>query len=174
MNDIEIIDNYLNFNEFTELKNNLESSWFPWFFNDFVLEENLIEEDDEDFLFDYQFVHPFYRDGAPVSQSIQIIMPLISKLNVLALIRVKANLSAYNTYNKEKFMHVDSDVEKHNVKAAIFYIDDSDGYTVFEDGERVYSKQNRLVIFDANLKHAGVNTTNNKKRILINLNYLEK
>ena len=45
-------------------------------------------------------------------------------------------------------------------------------YTLFEkNNKKVKSEENRIVIFDAKMKHAGTNTTNQKKRVVLNLNY---
>ena len=45
------------------------------------------------------------------------------------------------------------------------------GWTEFEKGGKVKSVENRIVIFDSNLKHQGVTCTNEQRRVLINFNY---
>ena len=67
-------------------------------------------------------------------------------------------------------MHVD--VEKFDGgTTAIYYVNTNDGYTEFENGERVDSVENRLVIFDATMKHTGTTSTDTKFRSVINFNY---
>ena len=47
----------------------------------------------------------------------------------------------------------------------------NNGYTEFEKGDIVESVENRMVIFDSNLKHQTVTCTDEKIRIVINFNY---
>ena len=47
----------------------------------------------------------------------------------------------------------------------------NNGWTEFENGDRVDSVENRLVIFDSQMKHAGNTSTDQKIRVLINFNY---
>jgi len=55
---------------------------------------------------------------------------------------------------------------------AVYYLNDNNGYTLFEkNNKKVMSKENRIVIFDAQMRHTGTNTTNQKKRVVLNLNY---
>ena len=39
------------------------------------------------------------------------------------------------------------------------------------EAKKVESKENRIVIFDSQMKHKGTNTTDKKKRVLLNINY---
>ena len=39
------------------------------------------------------------------------------------------------------------------------------------DNEKVESKENRIVFFDANTTHVGTNSTDCKNRMVINFNY---
>ena len=60
-----------------------------------------------------------------------------------------------------------------NHKIAIYYINTNNGYTIFEHNkQKVESIANRLVMFHGSLVHAGCSTTNQKRRVVLNLNYL--
>ena len=50
---------------------------------------------------------------------------------------------------------------------------DGDGYTEFEDGTKVESIENRFVTFPSNLHHGGTTCTDQKRRVVINLNYFD-
>ena len=52
-----------------------------------------------------------------------------------------------------------------------YYVNTNNGYTEFEDGQKVYCKKNSILIFDGSLKHRGVKQTDTKMRIAININY---
>ena len=126
---MKIIDNYLPKSEYLELKKNIESYDFPWFYNSKVWKLNSSDIK----LWDFQFTHIFYIDNKPNSEY----------LNILQF----------------------------ECKAAIYYINDNNGYTMIGD-KKVKSKGNRIVLFNANTKHYGTNSTNLNNRIVINFNYI--
>ena len=47
----------------------------------------------------------------------------------------------------------------------------NNGYTFFENGKKVLSKENTAVEFNSNIKHSGTTCTNAKCRVVMNLNY---
>ena len=92
------------------------------------------------------------------------------------------------TWSKEDFIHpAHIDFPFPNT-ASIFYVNESDGDTIFynvkrtdvanykdlKEYDRVSPKANRLVIFDGDLLHTGCSPTKHKNRILINSNYIKK
>ena len=56
-------------------------------------------------------------------------------------------------------------------KTAIYYVNSNNGYTEFEDGTKIESIKNRIVIFPSNLKHTGTTCTDRKIRTIVNFNY---
>ena len=69
-------------------------------------------------------------------------------------------------------MHVDT--SKENIKTAVYYCNTNNGSTLFQNGKKVDSKGNRIVIFDGHQKHCGVDCTDENVRVVINFNYFEK
>ena len=55
---------------------------------------------------------------------------------------------------------------------SVFYINTTNGWTQFKNGDKVKSVSNRIVTFDSNLIHQGVTTTDEKRKVVINFNYL--
>ena len=54
----------------------------------------------------------------------------------------------------------------------ILYLNTNNGYTKFEDGTKVISEENKLIIFDAGQKHSGTtNSCDAPYRLVFNLNY---
>ena len=53
-------------------------------------------------------------------------------------------------------------------------INTNNGYTEFENGEKVKSVANRLVMFPSNFEHRGVTQTDEQTRIMINFNFLKR
>ena len=156
---IKIIDNFLEKEFFLTLQNLILGEYFSWFFNDYKVYEN----DD-----DFQFVHTVIRKSQTTSNFIKYINPILSKLNVQKTIQVKLNLQTKKDKIYNHIFHTDMP----DVTTAIFYINTNNGKTIFKNGEEVNSLQNRIVIFDSNLKHTGTTHTDTKRRVLINFNYV--
>lgn len=160
----EIIDNFLPEAEAQNLENVLLGVDFPWYYNPAVIDTP------ENLLTDYQFVHGFYKNWTWNSSFAPLVMPIMERINPTSIIRVKANLNPYTGEHVYGGWHHDY---KFTCKTAVYYVNDNNGWTEFENGERVESKANRLVVFDSDMLHTGVSATDVKARCLININYLK-
>ena len=54
----------------------------------------------------------------------------------------------------------------------VLSLNTNDGYTEFEDGTILESKENSIVIFDGAIKHRSVGQTDENIRVNININYV--
>lgn len=163
MKDIKVIDNFLPKDEFKKIQDILTGFYFPWFYNDYV---NNQQDDKKNF----QFIHLFYNKFR-TSDSFPLLEPLILKLNMDSIARIKANLLV-KTETKQIFGFHNDFPWKYKYNTAIFYINTNNGKTIFKHNNReIKSRENRVVIFDGRLKHAGTTCTDAKNRIVINLNY---
>ena len=161
---MKIIDNYIDENSFKVISETMSSDMFPWFFNDFKININL----NDNSVFNYQFTHRFYDNARVTSKYFDSLLnPILKKINAKALIRIKANLNPVSHELIRYDKHVDQD---YSCKAAIYYVNSNDGYTMF-DNQKVESKGNRIVFFDADTLHSGTNSTDCKNRMLINFTY---
>lgn len=168
---MKIIDNFLSEQDFLALKTTMLGSNFPWFYNSIKVNHNNTTLKEK---FNYQFVHTFYKDHVPHSQHIELINPIIAKLNPSALLRIKANLTPNTDEIVEYDYHRDYDTPfKFDGLSAVYYINTNNGYTVFETGEKVASVENRIVIFDSDLLHTGTTCTDEKVRCVLNFNFYE-
>jgi len=154
---MKVIDNFLDQDSFNHFKNIITGQYFPWYFNNQkVLDDNHLDN--------YQFVNTF-KDGNTA-------MPLLDvfkeKLNVSNFLRAKLNCTTKTNKIFEFKSHRDLDV---NCLVSIFYINSNNGYTKFENGQKIESIENRLITFDNNLKHNGTSSTNSQTRIVLNLCY---
>jgi hypothetical protein len=163
----EVFDNYLDKDSFKVLKSVFVNNYnFPWYYNEIITKENLNEEFNLD---RHQFTHVLYRENQGVSSDFyQYVVPLVDKINSPLLMRVKANLATRTEKHVEGGFHTDS---KLNHKTAVFYLNTNNGYTLFENGEKVESLENRLVVFNSDVLHTGVSQTDTKIRCLLNINY---
>jgi hypothetical protein len=156
----EVIDNFIAKDKLEDLRNILMSDDFPWFFS-----QNVNSKDTNNFY----FTHTFFHNSNVNSNYFGIVEPVLSKLNIKDLIRIKGNLYPRTEQLKNHGQHIDYDFEH---KGAIFYINTNNGFTVLEDGTKIESVENRLLIFDAYKMHNSTNCTDEKVRMNINFNYL--
>ena len=156
---MKITDNFLNKSEFENINKTFHLSNFPWYFMPFK-----VHEGDEN----YQFYHLFSAKGKVHSKHFNILHPVLKKLGVKEIIRIKANLTLKQRDHIKSDMHIDFK----DCKTAIYYLNTNNGYTLFDKGDKIHSQENRVVEFDSNLKHCAVDHTYTKYRIVINFNYL--
>jgi hypothetical protein len=164
---IEIFDDYLDEEEFNKIKNIfINNEKFPWHYTPGIAYPNEIKQLDK-----FQFFNLMYRNDVGVKSDYYAdLMPLLNKINPKEMLRVKANLGTRTNTNIEGGMHTDSKM-KHTT--AIFYLNTNNGFTVFENGDKVNSLENRLVVFDSTILHSGFSQTDTNIRVVLNLNYIE-
>lgn len=171
----KIIDNLLPESLAENIKRNLIShefgQTFPWYYLDSVVSEKNKENDN---LYNYQFTHLFYLNGAQTSPHLTLLQPIIDYLNPEAIIKIKSNLNPRTNVRHTFEYHVDFERKSSDRKTAIYYVNTNDGVTILEDGTEIESVANRLLIFNQNTRHTGTTCTNQKIRCLINLNYIEQ
>ena len=198
----QIIDNALSSDDFKKIQEALTvGNMFPWFWNDAIAgsdsdgNENLYTTIDdikkpkkED---NYYFTHQFYNHftihmnetneeefnsnkEAALQQSTLKHWPMTQSLLELLkpsfLIRVKANLYLRTDEIVHHDNHIDFPFEH---RAAILYINTNNGLTVLEDGTECESVANRLLLFDASKPHHSTTCTDQKRRVNINVNYVQ-
>jgi hypothetical protein len=159
---IKVIDNFLPTEDFLNIKNSIESPYFDWYFNTSVVGY-------KEHLRSGQFTHTFYYKYG-TRNSFVVLDKLIKKINPISIIRIKANLSYIGDSISEHGLHTDFDDKR--ITTGIFYINNNNGYTKFENNKIVESVENRFVSFNCSLKHTGTNCTNAQRRIVLNLNYI--
>jgi hypothetical protein len=157
---MKVINNVLKEEDSLKIKNKLESSFFPWYVTIGI---------NNNFDKNFQFTHNFYSDYSIQSEYFNLLLPIIEILRPISILRIKANLLTKENKIIEHGMHCDNDF-KHN-KTAIYYVNDNNGYTKFENGKKIISEKNKLVTFKTNIKHTGTTCTDNLFRIIINFNY---
>jgi hypothetical protein len=156
----EIIENFLEKNEFLYLKYIFTQKDFPWF---------LIRGINNDTDPYYQFVHLFHFENKVKSDFFKELSPLIKKLKIRSLLKIKANLLPKENKIIEHGYHCDFNYS--DSKTAVFYINNNNGYTKFKNGFISKSEENKIIIFNSNEEHTGTTCTDSDYRIVINLNY---
>ena len=171
---MNVIDRFLPEGSFQNLKEHLLSPKVSWTWHQHKTGPR--ESTDS-----FQFVHTFYKlcmpqVGQPIKDVCNDMNPLgniFYKLQPYAVLKVKANLTPRTAEPDKTDFHVDFPHYSHH-DTAIYYLNTNNGYTEFKSGEIVESIENRLVIFDASEEHRGVSCTDEKYRLVLNLNYVRK
>lgn len=160
----EIIDGALADQDAEYIKKTLTSSEFPWFYQSSVARNN----DDKD-VSQYYFTHTFYnQDNWNSSWGEKILQPILSILKPKSLIRIKGNFYPRSENEVKNNAHIDYPFSH---KGAIYYVNSNDGFTILDDGTRVQSIENRILLFDPSLYHNSTHCTNDHGRININFNF---
>jgi hypothetical protein len=167
---LKTYDDFLPEREFKALQDILTGPEFPWSYQQYVTapSENSVPK-----LNVFFFTHTFYANNLPRSNYYQILEPLIQKISPLAVCRLKANLNTRTEEIVQYDFHTDYTVRTAPMKTAVFYMNTNNGSTIFESGEKVTSQENRLVVFDSYMKHAGTTCTDQQARVLVNLNFID-
>ena len=163
---MKVIDDFLDKKDFLFIHNLIMKDPFPWFYMDSYEETGLDKSKSDNFSY---YLHNLYDDSMPRSPHFEHIFPyFLNKIDLKSLIRVKVNNYAREDKLIEHELHTDYDYSNNG---AVFSINTCDGNTKFEDGTKVESVANRIVLFDASKPHCSTNTTNQPRRVNINFNY---
>lgn len=164
--DYKIIDNFLPKEEFNTIKNLFFSDFLSWFYqaNGVSNPKNLSKDG-------IYFTHLFYyfsKDKVAISNFYQNIIPIINRLDIQSVLRVKGNLYPKTDVIYEHKKHADMPF-KH--KGFLYYVNTNNGFTRLSNGDKIKSVENRGLFFDPSLLHNSSTCTNSDSRININFNY---
>lgn len=156
----EVYDNFLDRSIFENIRDKtIASQAMPWYYTD-NLSGYGVEQD-------CYFTHLFYNNNARTSEWFSLIEPITFSMDCKALIRVKGNLYPRTNELTYHTKHTDYDFPH---KAAIFYLNTNNGFTVIGD-DKIESIENRLLLFDPQVLHCSTNCTDQHFRANININY---
>ena len=167
-----IIENFLPENEFDHLeKLHICNPDYPYYFTGTIAAKEL----DKDDIHTMVGQHIVYGNHKPLSKYYPEYGYLLDKIwneadpMARSLLRIRINFFTSSPVFHEHAMHHDYEF-KH--KGCILYLNTCDGYTKLEDGTKIDSIRNRLLIHDPQRPHCSTNTTNAKGRWNINVNYV--
>ena len=146
-----------------DIRFNLTSNIFSWF-----IQPNVSPGTDE--LYNFYLAHTFFDKGRINSDHFFRMNPILDKIKMSKLIRLKANLYAKTDTIIEHAKHIDYETKG---KTAIFYVNENNGFTNLNDEIKIISKKNRLLTFDNEILHNSSTCTDDKYRLTIVINYEE-
>ena len=168
------VDNFLSEEDFKSITDVVEGPDINWHYS-YSVADGSQEEDD------MYFIHLLYmglaempKDGImppPPKNSdyYHLFEPLFKKLpDFKLLMRVKINLYGRTPEIVHHPDHIDM---KQEHKGAVFSLNTCNGGTVI-DGQKFDSVANRILFFNPTHPHHSTSTTNVKRRLNVNINYL--
>ena len=163
---MEIVDNVLSEKTFNNIVNyTCNNNDFPW---NLVQNGVSIPGDGK-----YQFIHEFKSETGVMSPYNYLLRNLYLRLGVNTLWRCKMNLKI-KTKKTHVFypFHTDFTTLQVPFTTVVFYLNTNNGYTLFEDGTKVDSVANRMVMFNGNTKHTSASHTEGDRfRFVLNINF---
>lgn len=163
MSKYEVVDNFLEKDTFNHIKQQMLYGSLPWYYSSNVSGIS----DDNDYYFSSVI---FDHMTGQRNNFLDLLLPIISKIQPTILIRIKANLYPRTEVPVHHLPHRDYNFTH---QGAIFYINENNGPTVLEDKTEIHSKENRILFFDPHQLHNSVSCTDQNIRVNINLNYLK-
>jgi hypothetical protein len=157
---MKIINNFLEKETHQKIKELLLGNEFPWHYQNAVGSPT----DYSDFF----FCHTLYKHNKQQSEFFNfVLMPILGKLQFTYLIRAKINCYTKNEKEIKTEFHLDQELP-HTV--CIYTVNNSNGYTLFENGDKYHSVENSVVIFDGLIKHCSIGQTDENIRVNVNIN----
>jgi hypothetical protein len=160
----KIIDNFLEKKDFLEFQKSIFQNDVPWFYRNSQVDWN---DDLEDLgYFSLCFFNEFYNGFTNFDFFLK---KIYKTLGCNSLIQSRANLTLKSN-NQKLYFHNDYPFE---CFTAIFYMNNNNGGTMLDVGEKIKieNKENRMLVFNSQIKHSAVLQSDVKRRIVININY---
>lgn len=156
-----VVDNFINNESSNLLEDKLSSNSFPWYFNNGINYSNDLY---------FQFTHMLYENGSLTSDFFNLATPILSKLNIKNLIRVKCNLLTKTDSLVHHGYH--NDYTDKYIYSCVYYVNTNNGFTTFKNYEPINSIKNRCSVFKSTEEHSSTSCTDKKIRLVININFI--
>ena len=175
--DITVIDNFLDKDDFIELKEIWTHENTTWNLTPGISADdstNAIKNP----LDNYMFNHLVYKDNRIFSDAFEkvysILHPHMNEMfgNAFRVItRIKVNMYTRTHEVQNHPWHVDSQ-DIVGLRGLLLCFNTCDGYTGFDDGTEINSVENRGILFDATERHHSTSCSNAPYRLNMNINYV--
>ena len=153
----------------------LTSNNFGWFFNPTTAHKS--EKLSDTFQFTHKFYDELYNSSSFYYQNV---LDLFHATNIKyeKFLRIKSNFTVPSFKLATKHQHIHRDIQNENVSTFLYYVNESDGDTIFYDDnkkeiKRFKPKKGTGLLFKSNILHAGSNPVKYDKRMVINFNFYE-
>ena len=154
---IKIANNFLERDLFNKIKK--EINFVPWQYRNSTADN----QDTSNFL----FFHSIFENEKVVSD--KYFSRILGNLNFKFLLRAKLNMYVKYSEHIKTGLHTDTDILHH---VCLYSLNTNNGYTEFENGEKIPSIENTMTLFPGNLRHRSVNQTDSNTRVNLNINVI--
>ncbi len=168
----QIIDNFLKKNFYEDLSHQLKSENIPWFFKKEDTLGIASNNKNNNGFFSFCYYNDFKPDHVLFENHI---VPILKQLDIVSCIQVRANLTFRDIDHLESKYHNDN--TSSNVTTGIFYLTTCNAKTVLKINNKellVDSVENRLLLFNSQIKHKVIYQNDCHKRYVINFNFIKK
>lgn len=162
----KIIDNFLEKEDFYKFQQEIFSNNIPWYYRNSLTIESINSLEDNGY-FSLCFFNKLFNDFNGFDYFLN---KIYQKLECKALVQSRANLILKQDKVNKLHFHVDNTFK---CNTAIFYMNTNDGATILNENKKIKieSIENRMLIFNSQIEHAALIQSNEKRRIVININY---
>jgi len=179
---VQVFENVLSPNAYDDFANVVNKEYIPWYFYEMV--HNTSSACDSNDISTHGFVHKFFDNNKVNSMYIFLLNPILEKLSChfdcsIIPVRMKMNMNLNIGRQVAPYPHIDKieAIDNKYYKTAIYYINDSDGDTLFFDDAknivcRQTPKKNTLVLFSGDLLHSAQLPIVSPKRLVVNINFI--
>ena len=168
---VQIFNNFLDQEVFLEIKKFIMSPRCQWRYVNYIAHKDSRDNDNDGyFVHSFKDCHPqTFEDRYPESPHFPLIVKILDKIKYQNILRIRSSLYPRRDVQKPDPFHVDYNFPH---KVCIFYVNTNNGYTMFENGEKIPSVENQLATFDGSEKHCSVVQTDTPARYIVNINIL--
>lgn len=133
---------------------------FPWF----IKSKSNVDDSE-----DYYLTHTFYRNNVAHSDYYNFVQSnLLNFIKINSLISVEAIMLPSN--KEVKSIEIINEFDfKHN--QIIYFVNTTNGNTILQDGSKIKSNENTILMMDSTEKLHSENCTNKKAKVMILIDY---
>ena len=168
---VQIFNNFLDQEVFLEIKKFIMSPRCEWRYVNYIAHKDGRDNDNDGyFVHSFKDCHPqTFEDRYPESPHFPLIAKILDKIQYRNILRIRSSLYPRRDVQKSDPFHIDYNFPH---RVCIFYVNTNNGYTMFENGEKIPSVENQLATFDGSEKHCSVVQTDTPARYIVNINIL--
>ena len=168
---VQIFNNFLDQEVFLEIKKFIMSPRCQWRYVNYIAHKDGRDNDNDGyFVHSFKDCHPqTFEDRYPESPHFPLIAKILDKIQYQNILRIRSSLYPRRDVQKSDPFHIDYNFPH---RVCIFYVNTNNGYTMFENGEKIPSVENQLATFDGSEKHCSVVQTDTPARYIVNINIL--
>jgi len=168
---VQIFNNFLDQEVFLEIKKFIMSPRCQWRYVNYIAHKDGRDNDNDGyFVHSFKDCHPqTFEDRFPESPHFPLIAKILDKIQYRNILRIRSSLYPRRDVQKSDPFHIDYNFPH---RVCIFYVNTNNGYTMFENGEKIPSVENQLATFDGSEKHCSVVQTDTPARYIVNINIL--